>query len=211
MDKPHIRPARSSDTAAVAALHADSWRRNYRGAYSDSFLDGDVVSDRLAVWSDRLRVARSPVSAMGTTGTFVAEVGGALVGFVHTVLDADQTWGALVDNLHVAAGCQRSGIGARLMGHGARFVAETRPQSSLYLWVLEQNAAAQKFYEALDGQRIEAAAVPPVGGVAGRLDGAPLRLRYAWSDPTVLAPLAGPTPAPRRRRRGSGPVAPPSR
>jgi len=27
---------------AVAALHAESWRRNYRGAYSDDFLDGEV-------------------------------------------------------------------------------------------------------------------------------------------------------------------------
>jgi hypothetical protein len=27
-------------------LHADSWRRHYRGAYADAFLDGDVLADR---------------------------------------------------------------------------------------------------------------------------------------------------------------------
>ena len=31
------------DANAIAALHADSWRRHYRGAYSDAFLDGDVA------------------------------------------------------------------------------------------------------------------------------------------------------------------------
>jgi hypothetical protein len=48
------RPATERDIAAIAALHADSWRRNYRGAYSDEFLDRDVFEDRRAVWSERL-------------------------------------------------------------------------------------------------------------------------------------------------------------
>ncbi|MDQ3147017.1 MAG: hypothetical protein M3R01_08840 [Actinomycetota bacterium] len=29
-------------------------RRHYRGAYSDAYLDGDVLADRLAVWTGRL-------------------------------------------------------------------------------------------------------------------------------------------------------------
>ena len=39
---------------AIAGLHADSWKRHYRGAYLDSFLDGDVIADRMADWTDRL-------------------------------------------------------------------------------------------------------------------------------------------------------------
>jgi GNAT superfamily N-acetyltransferase len=46
--------AGSDDAETVAMLHADSWRRFYRGAYADSFLDGDLVADRRAVWSARL-------------------------------------------------------------------------------------------------------------------------------------------------------------
>lgn len=49
-----LRAAGQGDAEAVALLHADSWRRHYRGAYSDAFLDGDVVADRFAVWSARL-------------------------------------------------------------------------------------------------------------------------------------------------------------
>ena len=48
------------------------------------------------------------------------------MGFVHTVLDADPTWGALLDNLHVSHELKRSGIGAQLMAAGARAVAGTR-------------------------------------------------------------------------------------
>jgi hypothetical protein len=48
-----FRDASARDIEAIATLHADSWRRHYRGAYLDSFLDGDVVADRLAVWGQR--------------------------------------------------------------------------------------------------------------------------------------------------------------
>jgi hypothetical protein len=45
-----FRAARPDDAEKVALLHADSWRRHYRGAYADSFLDSDVVADRRSVW-----------------------------------------------------------------------------------------------------------------------------------------------------------------
>jgi hypothetical protein len=38
-----FRAAGQDDAHAIAELHADSWRRHYRGAYSDAFLDGDVA------------------------------------------------------------------------------------------------------------------------------------------------------------------------
>lgn len=178
-----IRSARASDAPAVAALHADSWRRRYRGSYADSFLDGDVLSDRLVVWGERLHQPRSDSS------TVIAEAGGRLAGFVHTVLDADPLWGALLDNLHVVVGHQRMGVGTRLMGHSAKFVVTQRPQRPMFLWVLERNDGAQRFYQALGGQCVESAPVPDVGGVPGRLNGAPVGLRYTWADPSVLVPL----------------------
>ncbi len=44
-----LRHAGPEDAEQVAALHADSWRRHYRGAYADSYLDGDVVAERMQV------------------------------------------------------------------------------------------------------------------------------------------------------------------
>jgi hypothetical protein len=78
-----FRAAGPDDAEKVGMLHADSWRRHYRGAYADSFLDGDVVADRWTVWSSRLA---DPADSM----TVVAEDDTGLVGFVHVVFDADR-------------------------------------------------------------------------------------------------------------------------
>ena len=48
-----LREAVYEDCANIAALHAESWQRAYRGILSDDFLDHFVLEDRLAVWSER--------------------------------------------------------------------------------------------------------------------------------------------------------------
>jgi ribosomal protein S18 acetylase RimI-like enzyme len=175
-----LRSATSEDFAEVAALHADSWRRNYRGAYADSFLDGDVESDRRTVWADRL--ARPDGTA--TVGVWD---GRGLAGFVHVVFDRDDVWGSLVDNLHVRHDRQRGGLGRSLMAAAAQAVVERGRRGCMYLWVLEQNVRGQAFYRAVGGVGVERALVPPPGGDPSRLQGAPGCLRYAWSaDQTML-------------------------
>jgi len=169
-----FRTATAKDAEAIAHLHAESWRRTYRGAYSDTFLDHDVVADRVAVWTERFR------SSDPNAHTVIAEDDGALIGFVHTILDEDPTWGALLDNLHVAHDRKRSGIGAQLMAQSAAVVLERRPGSGLYLWVLEMNGVAQSFYDACGGECVESAPWDAPGG------GTVMSLRYAWTDPAVL-------------------------
>lgn len=168
------RGATARDVEAIAGLHADSWRRHYRGALSDAFLDGDVVADRLAVWTDRLTKPKPDQY------TIVADDDGTVVGFAHTSLDEDPKWGALLDNLHVVHARKRGGIGTRLMAEAATVVLERRPFAGLYLWVLEQNTAAQAFYAARDGACIEREIAPATGG------GTTVRLRYVWPDPSAL-------------------------
>jgi GNAT superfamily N-acetyltransferase len=168
-----FRLAGPADAAAVAQLHADSWRRHYRGAYSDAFLDGDVVADRIEVWTERLQ-APDP-----RRRTILAEEG-RLVGFANTFFDDDPTWGALLDNLHVADGQKRKGIGSRLLTLTAKAVLERPAATGLYLWVLEQNRDARAFYEACGGRCVERHPVEPPGGIASRLNGSPLKLRYVW-------------------------------
>jgi GNAT superfamily N-acetyltransferase len=169
------RPATARDAAAIAGLHADSWRRHYRGAYSDEFLDGDVFADRLAVWTERLnRADRSDEC------TIIAELDRSIVGLAHTILNEDPQWGALLDNLHVRHDLKGGGIGTRLMEETARAVIERRPSSGLFLWVLEGNKAAQAFYEAKGGRRADRKTSEAPGG--GTITG----FRYVWPDPSVL-------------------------
>ncbi len=58
----------------------------------------------------------------------------------------------------------------------------------MYLWVQEQNVAAQMFYEAMGGQRVERDFVTAPGGDPTRLNGNPTKLRYAWTDPALARP-----------------------
>lgn len=174
-----FRRALPADAQAVARLHADSWRRHYRGAYSDDFLDGDVLADRITVWTDKLSRA-DPCLV-----TIVAEIDG-LAGFANTVVDDDAIWGALLDNLHVAEAHKRHGIGSHLLTLSANVITQRSAGSGLYVWVLEQNTDAQDFYEARGGRCVGRARVSPPGGIASRLNGSPTKLRYAWRNPAVL-------------------------
>jgi ribosomal protein S18 acetylase RimI-like enzyme len=169
VDEIRCRRAGPHDAEGLARLHADSWRDDYRGIYSDAFLDGDLLGDRLAVWRERL--AESHPDRF----TLVAESEDGIVGFIHVILDADPTCGAVVQNLHVAHDCLRRGIGSALVSEGAAAVRERRPSSGVYVWVREDNPRARAFYEA-------------VGGVsAGQERGGPFPdgsratvLRYVW-------------------------------
>jgi GNAT superfamily N-acetyltransferase len=174
-----FRVAGAADAKAIAALHADSWRRHYRGVYSDSFLDGDIGEDRLRVWSERLAVATSE-----TAHTVVAEDDDGLVGFTHVVFDADPEWGALLDNLHVRYASKRQGVGSELMARSGQAAFDRG--AALYLWVLEENVNARAFYAARGGVCVERAVVDPPGGVHDRLTGEHHKLRIAWTNPGVL-------------------------
>ena len=173
------RRATVGDAEAIASLHAESWRRNYRGAYSDDFLDGDVHDDRRRVWTTRLADPSS------TDRTVVATADAHVVGFAHVVPESDPTWGALLENLHVTHDLRGGGIGTQLLALSARTALDDG-SPGLFLWVLEQNVAAQAFCEARGGTQVERGLVPAPGGVGTRLAGTPTRFRYVWTDPTVL-------------------------
>ncbi|MDQ2813126.1 MAG: GNAT family N-acetyltransferase [Actinomycetota bacterium] len=167
----------ADDAAVIAGLHAESWRRHYRGALLDSYLDGDVLRDRMAEWTSRLAQA---VPDRYSVAGFLPD--GTMAGFAYTFLDADPAWGALLDNLHVRHDVKRQGVGARLMAETARAVIGHRPASGLHLWVLEQNTAAQAFYQAQGGRCVERQLAGPLPG-----GGRAYSLRYAWRDLSQLA------------------------
>ena len=170
-----FRDARPEDAHAVADLHADSWQRHYRGAYTDAFLDGDVVEVLTGVWTTRLATPTPHAR------TLLAEYDGQVIGLAHTRFGEDAAWGALLDNLHVRYALKGQGIGTRMFD---RMLREVHGRGSgLYLWVLEQNVAAQGFYATRGGTRVEKGNVPPPAGDPGRLNGQPQCFRYVWPAP----------------------------
>jgi GNAT superfamily N-acetyltransferase len=171
----HYRQATEGDTHAIAALHADSWRRHYRGALLDAYLDGDVFADRLEVWRHRL------TPPVGADYTVCAVSSSELLGFAHTIFDRNPKWGALLENLHVRSDLKARGIGTQLLSASAVELARRRALGGLYLWVLQQNTAAQSFYEARGATCVESAPSGPLPG-----GGQALSYRYFWPDPSRL-------------------------
>jgi hypothetical protein len=90
-----LRVATGADAMAVATLHAESWRAHYRGAYRDEYLDRAVVQDRIRVWKERLS---TPVANQFVV---LAEEDDDLIGFACAYGGHHETWGSLLDNIHV--------------------------------------------------------------------------------------------------------------
>jgi ribosomal protein S18 acetylase RimI-like enzyme len=103
------RQAQRRDAEAVALLHTRSWRENYRGAFTDAFLDGDLLGERLRVWHERLG------DPPGNQLVQLAVDGENLRGFVCAYGGHDPEWGSFIDNIQVARASKRSGIGSSLM------------------------------------------------------------------------------------------------
>ncbi len=170
-----FREAQAGDAAAVAALHAESWRASYRGSFSDAFLDGDLLGERLEVWRERLD--RPPPEQH----VLLACEAGRLLGFVCVHGAHDAAWGSFVDNLHVAAAAKRRGIGSELMRRAGAWLAGRHPGLGVYLLVLERNTAARRFYERLGGRCAETATMQTHGGATVR------SCRYVWPGAERLA------------------------
>ncbi|MCM2576828.1 GNAT family N-acetyltransferase [Streptomyces meridianus] len=134
-----IRAGAQDDMEQIAALHTDSWRTAYPGIMPQSFLDGPVFEDRLALWRGRLTEPRP------AAGLFVAEDGGSINGFVYLTPRSDGR--LLLDNLHARPGRTGSGIGGRLLQHGLAWAAFEHPGRDVYLEVLRANVRAVAFYE----------------------------------------------------------------
>ena len=168
-----IREATQADAPAIAALHADSWRNAYRGAYSDEYLDNLVFEDRRRVWQERLS-ARPPNQYV-----VVAEHNGGIVGFACAYGERDEQLGTLLDNLHVHRKHHGSGIGRRLLIEVAKWSSRNYGKLGLWLGVLEQNEKAQRFYQKHGAADIGGRVVNPPGGGSTRAR------NYAWTADQV--------------------------
>lgn len=135
------------DAEAIARLHALSWQRHYRGIYPDEYLDHEVLPERLKIWQKRFDTPddrRFIIKAIDQREK--------IIGFACTFLDEDPVYGALIDNLHVLKEYQNQGIGKKLLRLSAEWVMQHREESTIYLFVLDQNSAAKAFYNKLGAQ-----------------------------------------------------------
>jgi GNAT superfamily N-acetyltransferase len=179
-----IRDALETDAQPIAALHAANWRLFYRGALRDEFLDGDIVPERSAFWVNHLH------SPPLNQHVLVAENEDKIVGFACVYAKVDEQWGSLLDSLHVSQSMQRHGIGAKLLVAVAQWCESKKASGGLFLWVVQSNLQAQRFYQALGAVRAGSDIwVPPGGGHVPRY-------RFAWQSVSMLLHKAASHPPP---------------
>jgi GNAT superfamily N-acetyltransferase len=139
-----IRPADRSDAEALAPLHVEVWEEAYTGLMPQRILDdrrAEPLATRVERWRERI--------AWPHGSTWVADDGGALAGFVSTGRGRHGSGDLEVMALYIRRGHYDTGLGHRLL------VTAIGDQPA-YLWVLDGNARAIRFYErhgfAFDGQ-----------------------------------------------------------
>ncbi|MEQ8220525.1 MAG: GNAT family N-acetyltransferase [Arenibacter sp.] len=169
------RQADAGDYLKIAKLHVKSWQQNYRGDFSDQFLDTEATAEREGVWQNRLN------NPTPNQYCWVAEQKGEIYGFACAFLEDDAKYGALLDNLHVLDTAKGKGIGRYLMRLVAQEVLKNDSGGKLYLWVLKNNASAMAFYERLGGINCETIAGNDIG------DQEVLKCRIIWDNLKELA------------------------
>jgi ribosomal protein S18 acetylase RimI-like enzyme len=171
-----IRDATTADLPVIADIHASSWRVAYRGILSDAFLDGDLVEDHKTRWAgiaerltprDNLLIATDGEGAVG----FVA-------GWTSAALGCEDGYGLYINNLHVRPDLRGKKYGeslCRALARRAKANAAADAKISAYLWVLDGNAPAHRFYHRLGGRDGE----HQLTELGGRTIG---EMRIVWDD-----------------------------
>lgn len=169
-----LRDAQFADYAAIAQLHAKSWQTHYRGLMNNAFLENEVEQERLDAWHERLKFPPA------NQDVIVATFNNDIMGFACLCFDDDPVHGSLLDNLHVSAGLQKSGIGKMLLKECARRIIEKSSDRKMYLWVFEMNGDARAVYDHLGGRHAETVEKQNFDGGTAKV------CRYVWADVSVL-------------------------
>jgi ribosomal protein S18 acetylase RimI-like enzyme len=138
-----LRDATVADARAIAEVVVTAWRWAYRDLMPDGVLDALSIDEREAMWRGGLSDPKPG------WGCLVAEDRGAIVGFVGygpplEPVEPDGTGEVYAIYLDPAA--VGTGIGRALFSEGTRRLREAGFRRA-FLWVLETNERARRFYE----------------------------------------------------------------
>lgn len=139
--EPAVRPARAEDAEAIAAVHVASWREAYRGMLPETFLDGLSRLGKEALAREAILHPEGPGHRL-----VVLDRGGRILGFAATGPGRDGAAELFAIYLHPSVWSR--GLGRTLLAAAVADLARggfTR----VTLWVLERNARARTFYDAL--------------------------------------------------------------
>jgi ribosomal protein S18 acetylase RimI-like enzyme len=139
-----IRPAVTSDAAAVGALKVRAWHAAYAGFLSSAVLAALDPAQEAAEWAEYL-AARPAEHRL-----WIVEADGAVAGFCRTgPADGDPGLGPLaaeIYGLYLDPPFLGAGLGRQLFAHAVHDLG-ARGRSPLCVYAYEPNHAAIAFYE----------------------------------------------------------------
>jgi ribosomal protein S18 acetylase RimI-like enzyme len=165
-----IRAATGADIERIAFIHVEAWRETYRGLVPDALLAGLSVERRVRAWSDMLNAGEAAPAIL------VAERDGAIVGFGSACRARDTALGTdgEVTSIYLLDASKRQGIGGLLFRALLAWLS-ARGCVSTGLWVLDTNAPARRFYEAMGGRT-------GATKIDRRKDATLHEIAYVWDD-----------------------------
>lgn len=129
----NIRHAEGSDLPSIAAVQTDSWQDTYAGVLPAEYLANQVPQDLKRHWDE--------VEIQPEDLVLVAD-GEGVAGFIAIWCRPDP----YIENLHVKPALRSQKLGSALMKSAARHLIQ-RGHESAYLWVVQSNQRAIRFYE----------------------------------------------------------------
>ena len=156
IDDVTVRIAEPDDASAIARVYRDTWRATYAGILPDKYLAALTLQRLTPQWRKQLRDRDGII--------LVACAGDDVVGFTSGGFESgfDPFFRGEIATLYVRPDAQRCGVGAMLLVEMLRELAAAA-LAPVLVWVLEENAGARAFYEALGALPVRRA-IETVGG-----------------------------------------------
>jgi ribosomal protein S18 acetylase RimI-like enzyme len=140
-----VRFATIDDAGRIADIHVRAWQAAYRNIIPDKVLSTLSVESRTQSWLQQI--------TGDVVTVLVAEIEAQLCGWIAfgQSRDADTPLAAEVYAIYLEPNLVRRGIGRTLWAEALKRLTAAGDELVL-VWVLEANAPARRFYEAMGGQ-----------------------------------------------------------
>ena len=132
-----VRRARLEDAAAIAEVHARTWREAYEHVFGAARLSALTPASRLPLWRQALA---------GDRDTFIGVQEGRVVAFVSVGPSRDEDAEGELGEIYVLPEMWGTGAGSSLLEAGVEAM-RARGYGDAVLWVLDDNPRARRFYE----------------------------------------------------------------
>ena len=132
-----IRKARRRDFYHITALQVENWIDVYSGILPDTYLTGHLTNDITRHWHEAEILSQDVVLVAEKTD---------ITGFIAVWCRPDP----YIDNLHVRMNMRSQRVGTTLLISAFQLLSQHGHQS-VFLWVVENNIQAIRFYKNLGG------------------------------------------------------------